>query len=119
MDPLTIGLLCALGGALFSGSVVYAVQESDKQEIITQVQELERSHAGLERKLKEAQEREVKNRYERLRLLMRFYAERLKNLSHEEEIALPRLARLWASVEQLQVVEKLVRKDGTLPPEHQ
>jgi hypothetical protein len=99
--------------ALFTGAgAAYAIQENDKAKLRKAALELEQMNAEMDRKLREARDQEIKNRIDKMGLLLRYYRTRLDQLLAEKETSFVRLARLAATATQLAVVSKRLQSDG-------
>jgi hypothetical protein len=106
------GILLAVG--LLVGSIVHALEERDKNVLRKSVVELEASHKQLEDKLRAAADREVRNRVERIRLVLQWARSRLETHLAKREVPVGVLQRVWGIGRSLSAIIAELPSDGTL-----
>lgn len=103
-------------GALVGAGFTYICGEDDKKKVRDTLSNLERSHLENEKRLKQAADREVRHRFEKMSLLLAYYESRLREVTARESVDVFRLVRLSATANQLTVVRSRLRSDGTPDP---
>jgi hypothetical protein len=108
--PLVIAGISALVGA----AAVFIFEEGDKKQLRKTIVDLERSHNDMERRLRNATQRESQQRLERLRLLLSWSKSRLETILERKEAPLDVLRRVWAIGKALSEIERSLPADGSL-----
>lgn len=114
MDPMTLGIFGA--GALLGGVVIGAIGLVAIAALTEDILVLEKSNRELQREVREAKNREIKLRFERMQMAMAWCQERLRTLMQVPNTRLSVLQRVWASGKALESVRRSMPKDGVLGP---
>lgn len=114
--PLPFLAIAAIG-ALVGGGAVYVAEEKQKTKLKKCISDLERQQDELQRQIRQAADREVQHRKEKIQLLLKYYHARTGLMLQSETISTTRFARLSAISQQLIVVSNRLLTDGNPHPE--
>lgn len=101
-----------IAGAVLGGGAAYAIQEADKNRLKKANSGLETQNYELGERLRQATEKEIKNRIEKNRLLLMYYQARVEKIFGQTNVSPIKFARLAATAEQLVVVGKRIDSEG-------
>ena len=87
MEPITIGILCAIGGALAGGGATYAVQEKDKKRLRKKNRDLQKAVERLGSENERLRRRVDAGTLNALKLSLAYYSERLENIAKLGEVS--------------------------------
>ncbi len=101
-------------GLLVGAGVMYIFEEKDKDAIKTAIGEADRAQQRMQDRLKEAKQREVQLRGERISLVLQWSKSRLETLLAKNEAPLMQLQRVWATGKALQRIADAIPASGEL-----
>jgi hypothetical protein len=114
MEPITIGILCAIGGALFGGGVTYAVEENDKERLRKKNLDLQQAVERLGSENERLRRRVDEAILNHLKLSLAYYSERLENIAKLGEVSLHTYVHVHGVISELEAVSKRLQSEGNL-----
>lgn len=117
MEPITIGILCAIGGALLSGGAVYAVEENDKGKLREKNKELQAAVERLGREQERLRRTVAEGSLRELNLCLTTYSQKLENLQALGRASLSDYLHVHAIVNELEGVSRKLHSGTAWTPE--